>query len=436
MTGVRFGVVADDLTGACDVAGRVAETGLGVVIAVGVPQGPPDEHPDVTIIALKNRTAESSVAASESAAAGRWLLDHGADLLYQKYCSTFDSTEHGNIGPISDALARVVGAEGHPAMSVGTPATPQAGRTQYQGHLFVGDRLLSQSSMRDHPLTPMRDPDLVRVLGTQTPFPIELVSHSVVRRGQAAVEEELRHQSSEGVAHLMADAIDESDLDTVAAAVMAAHALAPRSVFAAGAAGLATALARWAYAHAGSRRKAQAEPSVTQGRRLILSGSASAATRMQVDDFRGTRIDIDPLLVAADETAAAAVLAARLAEAFASAPDSPVLVSATADPARVQRVHDALGVERSAALVEDALAGAARFAVDELMASHIVVAGGETSGAVVAALDVTRLHLGRQAAPGVPWSIGVGSRMPVALLLKSGNFGSADLFTTAWNSAP
>ncbi|MCG7287652.1 four-carbon acid sugar kinase family protein, partial [Cellulomonas sp. ACRRI] len=211
-TGPRLGVVADDVTGACDLADAVRDAGGSAVVVLGVP-GPGLAMPpcDAAVVALRTRTASVGQAVAESVAAASWLLDRGAAAIYQKYCSTFDSTDEGTIGPVADALLDLLGPG---AVSVGTPATPRAGRTQYQGHLFVGDRLLSESSLRHHPLTPMTDPDLVRVLGRQTARPVGLLPRGGLRATDPGGA--LARVVRDGAAHVLADALTDDDLDALA----------------------------------------------------------------------------------------------------------------------------------------------------------------------------------------------------------------------------
>jgi uncharacterized protein YgbK (DUF1537 family) len=421
---IRLGVIADDVTGACDLAGRVVEAGLPAVVTIGAPadgSSPvfPGDGAGCAVIALKSRTASVGRAVEESAASARRLLDDGATLLYQKYCSTFDSTPNGNIGPVADALAATVG--GH-ALTVGTPATPGSGRTQYQGQLFVNGVPLAESPMREHPLTPMRDSDLRRLLQPQTPAPVGLVRRETVAAGAAAVSATI---GATPHGHLLVDAITDHDLDAVAGAVLASA--ATRRLVAAGAAGLATALAR----AAGAGERVQLDP-VADGARLILSGSASEATRAQHRAFRGERIIVDPLALAADPHGEQQ----RLCDALAAAEGRPVLVTATAEPAAVAAAQQRIGAERAAHLIESVLAELADVAVHTLGVTRLIVAGGETSGAVVARLGIDRLRVGEQVAPGVPWTTGISRDRRIALLLKSGNFGGDDLFTSAWEVAP
>ncbi|MDR6972215.1 3-oxo-tetronate kinase [Leifsonia shinshuensis] len=427
---MRLGAVADDVTGACDLAGRVAEAGLpaSVLLTASADAADaavfPGDGSGCAVVALKVRTAPVAEAVDASTAAARLLLSAGATQLYQKYCSTFDSTPSGNIGPIADALLDVAGA----TASVGTPATPGAGRTQYQGVLFVDGVPLAESPMRDHPLTPMRDSNLVRLLAPQTRAPVGLVRWEDVQRGSATVAAAI----ADG--HTLVDALTEQDLDLIAAAVRERAADAP--ILAGGGAGVATALARAEMRESGVAGGAAGLPSVPVTGRLILAGSASAATRAQLAAFRGERHVLDPRELDRDADAALA----RLRDALAAHDDrrSPLLIHASPEVAAAQ---EALGAARAAALLEGALAELAAVAVHEFGYSHLLIAGGETSGAVTARLGIARLRIGAQAAPGVPWAVAAsaapgGEERTIAVLLKSGNFGGPALFDDAWEVAP
>lgn len=451
MTAPLLGVIADDLTGACDVADAIAQSGLSVLVMLGVPHEDVPVDADCVVIALKSRTVSPGDAIAMSTASADWLLGHGATMIYQKYCSTFDSTDRGNIGPVSDALAQLVSGRRVSSaavslLSVGTPATPAVGRTQYLGHLFVGRQLLSESPLRNHPLTPMTDSDLVRVLGRQTPNRVALVDLPTVRGGTTAVRAQLATLAATGSTHVLVDAVTDGDLDVLADAVT--HDTADGPLLHVGAAGFAAALARrLMHERAGQDPASTANPStrslpaVAAGRRLIISGSASSRSREQAAAFDGPAIAFDPLRVARGDVSVAD-LRAQLAEAFAVAGDRPVLIGPTgASDAEgtglVRAVQAELGVDASADIVEGTLSAVASLAVGELGVRSLIVAGGETSGAVAGALGVHRLRLGASAARGVPWMVAsTGHGIPVALLLKSGNFGEADLFTTAWAVSP
>lgn len=449
MTGPRLGVVADDVTGACDLADAVRDAGGSAVVVLGVPD-PGLDLPscDAAVVALRTRTTPAAQAVAESVAAASWLLGRGAAAVYQKYCSTFDSTDEGTIGPVADALLDLLGAD---TVSVGTPATPRAGRTQYQGHLFVGDRLLSESSLRHHPLTPMTDPDLVRVLGRQTPRVVGLLPWGALHGPDAAGA--LADVLGGGAAHVLVDALTDEDLDALARVVGAAGGAGPRGagpvagagagpggravdlqrpVLLGGAAGFAAALARaWPHDRA---RAADPAPRSTGGRALVVSGSCSARTREQVARFPGPRVALDADALAADPDGALAVVLRDLAAAYADGP-GPVLVSSSADPDAVRGTQERLGVRRAAEVLEHAAGEVAARAVRDLGVGRLLVAGGETSGAVAAALGLGVLRVGPAAAPGVPWMVPVDGP-DVAVLLKSGNFGGPDLFRTAWKACP
>lgn len=417
---LELGVVADDITGACDVAAGVTAAGLGAEVRLGVPEAAVAPADACVIVALKSRTAPVDEAVADSVAAARVLRAWGARRLYQKYCSTFDSTDRGNIGPVADALV----AESGDGMSVGTPVTPAVGRTMHRGHLFVGDRLLSESSLAHHPLTPMRDPDLVRVLSRQTPHRVGLVPIEAVRSGPPAVAARIAELRADGVRHVLVDAVTEEDLDAAAAAVAASE-----NLVLGGAAGLAVALVR--RIATGPAPLVEPPP---DGRALILSGSASERTRAQVAAHDGPRWDLDVDALAADPGAVVAD-----AVAFVDGARGIPLVSATREPAVVADLQRRWGRERAAALVEGALSRIAVEAVAHCGVRRVLVAGGETSGAVAAALGVTRLRVRRVAVPGVPW---MTARVPAPsaaaglsvldLCFKSGNFGGTDFFTTAF----
>jgi uncharacterized protein YgbK (DUF1537 family) len=412
---VELGVIADDITGACDVAAGVTAAGLSAEVRLGVPDAADTPTDECVIVALKSRTAPAATAVGETVAAARVLRGWGARRIYQKYCSTFDSTDEGNIGPVADALVEELGGA---AASVGTPATPAVGRTMHRGHLFVGDRLLSESSLAHHPLTPMRDPDLVRVLGRQTPHRVGSVPTEAVRSGPSAVASQVRRLRDAGVRHVLLDAIEESDLDAAAAALVGSS-----DLLLGGAAGLAVALARRL-----SPGAAAAAAPAPEGRALILSGSASERTRAQVAHFTGPRHDLDVDLLAADLDAAV-----EQALAFVQTAGGIPLVSATADPAVVAAVQERIGREQAAQLVEEALARIAVRAVERFGVRRILVAGGETSGAVAAALGVATLRVRRVAAPGVAWTTASDpSGRTLDLCFKSGNFGGEAFFADAF----
>jgi len=413
-----LGVIADDYTGATDLAGMLVREGTRAVQYLGVPHDDtPVPDTDCLVVALKSRSIPAEDAVEQSLAAARWLLAQGVDQLFFKYCSTFDSTPAGNIGPVAEALAREVGA----SITILTPSVPENGRTVYQGDMFVWDVPLNESSLRTHPLNPMTDSNLVRVFDAQATATAGLVKHQVVRAGSVAVANELDRLWGDGHAFAVTDAIYDEDLDTIAEAVSGERLVT-------GGAGLGIALARVRRHTLGETPAAPARPT---GRAVVLSGSCSTATQGQVALHRlsNPSFEIDPRALAAGDD----VVAQALAFARDNA-DAVPLIYSSADPAEVRSVQEELGVADSAHLVESAFAEIARALVDDGV-RRLIVAGGETSGAVVSALGTTAIEIGAEVDPGVPWTISVDERR-IGLLLKSGNFGSEDIFSRALEPVP
>lgn len=406
-----LGAIADDFTGATDLANNLVRAGMRAVQTIGVPAQPVADA-EAVVVALKSRTAPVADAVRDALAAARWLRAQGARQLYFKVCSTFDSTPAGNIGPVAEALLAETGAR----FAIVTPAFPEAGRTVFKGHLFVGDLLLSDSPMRQHPLTPMTDANLVRVLQAQCRGRVGLVDHRVLAQGEAALRARFAALEADGVALAIADAVSDDDLRTLARAAREQPLVVAGSGLAIGIPAL----------HGLAPSAAAARLPPPRGARAIVSGSCSAATNAQVAAFvegGGAALAIDPLALADGRDLAAEALAWARPRLGAR----PVLVYATAGPAAVQAVQQRLGAAQAGALVEQALAAVARGLVDAGV-GQLVVAGGETSGAVVQALGVTQLRIGPQIDPGVPWT----HTGTLHLALKSGNFGRRDFFTAAF----
>ncbi|HEU5293371.1 MAG TPA: 3-oxo-tetronate kinase [Burkholderiaceae bacterium] len=427
-----LGAIADDFTGATDLANTLVRGGMRCVQTIGVPDvtrgGALDVQADAVVVALKSRTIAAADAVAQSLAALRWLQAQGAQQIYFKYCSTFDSTPNGNIGPVTDALLDALHGAGQ-GFTIACPAFPTNQRTVFKGHLFVGDVLLSDSGMRNHPLTPMTDANLVRVLQAQTTRKVGLVAHEVVRQGAAAIGSRFDALRGQGIGIAIVDAISDADLMQIGVP------LADVPLVTAGS-GIAMGLPQnWVASGAlQAGANVQSLPAAS-GRTAVVSGSCSVATNAQVRHFRDQglpALQIDPmtLAVAADDNVSKALSWCERQRA-----DAPLLVYATAEPAAVQRAQAELGVARAGELVEHALA---RIAVGlvERGVRRLVVAGGETSGAVVQGLSITQLAIGAQIDPGVPWT---AARSPVVanewlhLALKSGNFGSTDFFTKAFD---
>ncbi|RYF35395.1 MAG: four-carbon acid sugar kinase family protein [Comamonadaceae bacterium] len=419
MTAPFLGCIADDFTGATDLANNLVRAGMRVVQTIGVPDAPFAGDADAIVVALKSRTIPAAEAVTQSLAALKWLEAQGARQIYFKYCSTFDSTAEGNIGPVTDALMDALGTD----FTIACPAFPENGRTVFKGYLFVGDELLHESGMRNHPLTPMTDSNLVRVLQAQTARRVGLIDHRTVAQGAMAIETRIAALRAEGVSMAIVDATSNADL------MQMGRAFATLPLVTAGS-GVAIGLAQ-NFKLDTLAGAAHLPPA--RGGRAIVSGSCSTATNAQVADFisrGGAAFAVDPLRIAGGTDVAAEALA--WADAHANA--GPVLVYATASPESVRAVQAQLGVARAGEMVEHTLATVARGLVERGV-GQLVVAGGETSGACVQSLGIGTLRIGPQIAPGVPWCHAASPHAKdggLHIALKSGNFGAVDFFTEAF----
>jgi len=416
-----LGCIADDLTGATDLANTLVRQGMRTVQVIGVPDAPlPDA--DAIIVALKSRTIPAADAVAMSRAALDQLRTAGARQVLFKYCSTFDSTDRGNIGPVADALLADLGE----SFTIACPAFPENHRTIYLGHLFVGRVLLSDSSMKDHPLTPMTDANLVRVLGRQTKAKVDLVPFTVVSQGSRAIAADFARLQAAGITHAVVDATEDRHLLEIGAACAGMKLIT-------GGSGIALGLPenfrrRGLLSTTGT---ADTLPKIT-GKGAVIAGSCSAATLQQIEQMKRTRpaFAIDAVALASDE----GLVGRAVAWARERLADGPILIYASAPPDEVARIQQTLGRERAGELIEHALAEIAAGLVAAGV-RRLVVAGGETSGAVVQRLGAKALRIGPQIDPGVPWTVSIGEP-PLALALKSGNFGTPDFFTKALAMLP
>ena len=429
---VLLGCIADDFTGATDLAGMLVKAGMRTVQLIGVPDGPPPEGADAVVIALKSRTVPAAEAVADALAALAWLQRSGCQQFYFKYCSTFDSTPEGNIGPVAEALMQALDTD----FTIACPAFPANGRTIYKGYLFVGDELLNESGMRNHPLTPMTDPSLVRVLQQQVKGSVGLVEYHTVARGAAAIAARFAELRSQGVSFAVTDALTNHDLVSIGAACADMPLIT-------GGSGIALGLPEnFRRRNLLARLDAADRLPETGGLRAVISGSCSVATQKQVAAMQkaAPSFAVDPLALARGDD----VAGAALAWAAQHIEQGPLLVYATAAPEQVRAVQSQLGVAEAGELVERALAAIAVGLV-KLGVGQLIVAGGETSGAVVKALGITGLRIGPEIDPGVPWTAALQDggaatsseqAQPLVLALKSGNFGSEDFFTKAWSRLP
>jgi uncharacterized protein YgbK (DUF1537 family) len=422
MTHPLLGCIADDFTGATDLANNLVRAGMRVIQTIGVPAAPLVEEADAIVVALKSRTIPAAEAVAQSLAALTWLQAQGTRQTYFKYCSTFDSTAAGNIGPVTDALMDALETD----FTIACPAFPENGRTLFKGYLFVGDELLHESGMRNHPLTPMTDSNLVRVLQAQTKRKVGLIDHKTIALGVEAIEARITALRAAGVAMAIVDATGNDDLMRMGRAFRALPLLTAGS-------GVAIGLPQnFGISATANVTNAAALPAA-KGLRAIVSGSCSTATNAQVADFitkGGAAFAIDPMQIADGVDVASKALewvATRLAT-------TPVLVYATAAPDAVRAVQAKVGVARAGEMVEHTLAAVARGLVAHGV-GQLVVAGGETSGACVQSLGIRTMRIGPQIAPGVPWCHAPTTHAEagaVHIALKSGNFGATDFFTQAF----
>ncbi|NJO23601.1 MAG: four-carbon acid sugar kinase family protein [Sphingomonadales bacterium] len=416
-----LGCIADDLTGATDLALMLTRAGMRTVQVMQVPDASTRlDGFDAVVVALKTRTCPVEEAVSLSLKSADALLALGAKQLFFKYCSTFDSTDHGNIGPVAEALLGRLGAD----LALACPAFPTNKRTVYLGNLFAGDVPLAESPMKDHPLTPMRDSNLVRVLQRQTKLKVGLVPFAVVNKGAAAISEAFAAAASKGERFIIVDAITDQHLVDMGTAASGMRLIT-------GGSGVALGLPA-NFIRQGLMRAAEAPKHLKapKGRAIIIAGSCSAGDPRPGGRAKAAGLpafEVDP-----SEIRKGTLAGEQLAVWAQKQPaDKPALVYSSADPDTVRKVQDEFGRDAAGLMIEQAFAEAARSLVS-MGFTRMIVAGGETSGAVVNGLGVTALEIGPEIDPGVPWTRSIGGT-ELALALKSGNFGAPDFFLKAWD---
>ena len=420
---VLLGCIADDFTGGADLAGMLVKAGMKTIQLIGVPTGLGPKDVDAIVIALKSRTNSVTEAVDESLKALEWLKSQDCQQFYFKYCSTFDSTSAGNIGPVAEALMKALNTN----FTIACPAFPANKRSIYKGHLFVGDELLSESGMRNHPLTPMTDSNLVRVLQKQVTTKVGLTDYSVVKGGSGVIQKRFADLQKDGYQFSIVDALSDIDLHSIGAACADLPLVT-------GGSGIALGLPE------NFRKKGLLKTSADAdklgdagGLRAVISGSCSVATQEQVRLMKAhsPAYHLDPLALADGKN----VVREALEWAAQHIASGPVLIYATSAPEEVRNIQERLGIDKAGAMVEDALAGIARGLV-RAGVGQLIVAGGETSGAVVKALGISGLRIGSEIAPGVPWTKAIfedSTVQPLMLALKSGNFGGPQFFNEAWD---
>lgn len=414
-----LGVIADDFTGASDIANTIAkglpgQGGLRTAQFLGVPAKEAPPHIEAGVVALKTRSVPPEEAIAQSLAAFQWLRDQGCRQFVFKYCSTFDSTPRGNIGPVAEALANALDVSG----VVACPAFPETGRTVYRGHLFVHDRLLNESGLEHHPLNPMTEADIRRWLARQSNVPVGLVAMPVVAEGVDAITTALGDAVERGERLVIIDAISEADLLAIGRACRDARLLT-------GGSGIALGLPA-NFIEAGLAKGHVADRVGVPGPEAILAGSCSDATRRQVEIHSQVHptfaIDVKRVM---ENSLDPDELVAFIREHEGRAP----LVHSSGDPQTVSRLQSSYGAESVSAKLDRLFADTAQTLIRSGV-KRLVVAGGETSGAVVAALGLESLEIGPEIDPGVPVLLADGDE-PIALALKSGNFGAPDFFDKA-----
>ncbi|MFC7778160.1 3-oxo-tetronate kinase [Pantoea sp. GCM10028869] len=413
---MRLGVIADDFTGATDIASFLVQNGLPTIQFNGVPESHDALSAQAIVISLKSRSCPVQQAIDQSLAALQWLQQQGCDRFYFKYCSTFDSTEQGNIGPVTDALLAALGE----TQTVISPSLPVNGRTVYQGYLFVADQLLSESGMRHHPVTPMTDSNLVRLMTRQAKGQAAVINAAQLDQGADAVRAQLDTLKAQGINYVVLDALHEQHLLTQGEALKQTRLVT-------GGSGLAIGIARaWATQQQNSDAEHAGRP---QGdRAVVISGSCSQMTNRQVQAYRQQAPSHEVLVERClDNTESYAQELCDWVAAHHQSDLAPLLF-ATADAQQLQAIQQQYGAARSSEAVEQLFAAVTR----ELKTrgwQRFIVAGGETSGVVAQSLGVTAFHIGPMISPGVPWVRDI--HQPLSLALKSGNFGDEQFFARA-----
>lgn len=418
---MRLGVIADDFTGATDIASFLVQNGMTTVQVNGVPAEPQSLEADAIVVSLKSRSCAADKAVKDSLAALTWLQQQGCERFYFKYCSTFDSTAKGNIGPVTDALLAALGE----TQTILSPSLPVNGRTVYQGHLFVQDQLLSDSGMRHHPVTPMTDSNLLRLMEAQSQGKAGLIASQTLDRGADAVREALAGLKEQGVRYVVLDALNEQHLLTQGEAVCEMKLVT-------GGSGLAIGLARqWANSTHNSEQ-AQAAGAPQGERAVVISGSCSTMTNRQVARYReqAASLAVDVERALEQREAYALELCDWVAEQEQGL--APLLF-ATSEPETLKRIQQQYGAEKSSEAVEQLFAAVVR-ELQQRGWQRFIVAGGETSGVVAQTLSIDAFHIGPVISPGVPWVRAVSQ--PISLALKSGNFGDENFFARAQQEFP
>jgi len=411
-----LGVIADDFTGATDIAGFLVESGMRTIQLNGIPTEPVDVDTDAVVISLKSRSCPVDEAVSASVASLKWLQSQGCQQFYFKYCSTFDSTSKGNIGPVTDALLSELGE----SFTLVCPALPVNGRTVYNGHLFVFEELLCDSGMRNHPVTPMTESSLLCMMDSQSQGKSGLVNFQIIEQGSDAVKTRFKELQAEGKSYAVVDAFNAEHLLTIGQATTSLKLVT-------GGSGLAAGIAKNWSEYLEDQTNAKQAGIPVKAPTVIFSGSCSVMTSKQVEIYKkkAPHFAIDVKSCISDEQYGNEVFEWVLTHTQATL--API-VYATADASVLQAVQSEYGAHASGHAVEELFSQLA-IKLQQHGIKNFIVAGGETSGVVTQSLAVRGFHIGPQIAPGVPWVKSIDGQLSLAL--KSGNFGDKDFFTKA-----
>lgn len=421
---MKIGIIADDFTGATDIASFLVENGLSAIQFNGIPTGLKSIDTDAVVISLKSRSIAKEEAIAESLAALKWLQAQDCEQVYFKYCSTFDSTKEGNIGPVTDALLAAMGEK----MTIISPALPVNGRTVYKGYLFVLDELLADSPMRNHPLNPMRDSSLLRLMDAQAEGKTGLITSDELDKGTAFVKARLSALSESGIRYVVMDALTEAHLLTQGEAVKAMKLVT-------GGSGLAIGLAKAHQTSGGNHEQAKEMGYPVAGKAIVLSGSCSAMTNKQVAHYQEKApsfgIEVAKVVGETDRKAYVDTILQWLKQQESK--ELAPLIYATSDPANLAEIQARFGAETASLAVESTFKQITE-ALRDTDFTRFIIAGGETSGVVTQALGIESFYIGPMISPGVPWVKGV--EKAISLTLKSGNFGDEDFFARAQKEFP
>lgn len=411
-----LGVIADDFTGATDIAGFLVENGMRTIQVNGTPSEDMKINADAVVVSLKSRSCATQQAIIDSVKALKWLQSQGCQQFYFKYCSTFDSTAQGNIGPVTDALLDQLNED----FTVVCPSLPVNGRTVFNGHLFVLGQLLSESGMRNHPVTPMKNSNIVQLMDAQSRGETGLINYQIIEQGPDNIIKGFKALKAQGKRYAVVDAFNSQHIDNIGKSINGLKLIT-------GGSGLASGIAKNWKSHLQDQTEAKKAGYPSKAPTVIFSGSCSLTTNKQVSHYKKKA---PHLAINVEHCLNKNNYSQEVCDWVLSQTQSTLapLVYATADPQGLKKIQLKYGAEASSQAIENFFKQLA-IKLKEKGVCNFIVAGGETSGVVTQSLQVDCFHIGPQIAPGVPWIKAVNH--PLSLALKSGNFGDETFFTKA-----